>query len=184
MKLTIPYCSCDARFGWVGGLRQRCPAAAWTSTVARARSPSIVKGMRREIFSEEHEAFRAMVREFLAREVTPYHEQWERDGVVSRDVWLAAGRAGLLGIDMDEKHGGGGEPDFRYYAIMDEEVGRAGATGLGFFVHNDMIGRYLDRLCTPGQPERWLPGYRSGELITAIAITQPGPATALPGILP
>jgi alkylation response protein AidB-like acyl-CoA dehydrogenase len=138
--------------------------------------------MRREIFSEEHEAFRGMVREFLAREVIPYHEQWERDGVVSRDAWLAAGRAGLLGIDMDPKYGGGGERDFRYYAIMDEETGRAGATGLGFFVHNDMIGRYLDRLCTPEQRERWLPGYCSGELITAIAMTEPGAGSDLQGI--
>jgi len=138
--------------------------------------------MRREIFSEEHDAFRDMVREFLAREVTPYHEQWERDGVVSRDAWLAAGRTGLLGIDMDEKYGGGGNPDFRYYAIMDEETGRAGATGLGFFVHNDMIGRYLDRLCTPEQRERWLPGYCSGELITAIAMTEPDAGSDLQGI--
>jgi len=138
--------------------------------------------MRRDIFTEEHEAFRDMVREFIAREVTPYHEQWERDHVVSREVWLAAGRAGLLGIDIDEKYGGGGNTDYRYYAIMDEEFARAGATGLGFFVHNDMIGRYLDRLCTPEQRERWLPGYCSGELITAIAMTEPAAGSDLQGI--
>jgi alkylation response protein AidB-like acyl-CoA dehydrogenase len=138
--------------------------------------------MRRDIFTEEHEAFRDLVKEFIKREVTPYHEQWERDGVVSREVWLAAGRAGLLGIDIDEKYGGGGNPDYRYYAIMDEEIARAGATGLGFFVHNDMIGRYLDRLCTPEQRERWLPGYCSGELITAIAMTEPGAGSDLQGI--
>src|SRR6266567_6812770 len=138
--------------------------------------------MQRDIFTSDHEAFRDTVRSFIAKDVASYHEQWERDGVVSRDVWLAAGRAGLLGIDMDEKYGGGGEPDFRYYAIMDEEVGRAGATGLGFFVHNDMIGRYLDRLCTPEQRERWLPGYCSGELITAIAMTEPAAGSDLQGI--
>jgi alkylation response protein AidB-like acyl-CoA dehydrogenase len=138
--------------------------------------------MQRDIFTEEHEAFRGMVREFIAREVAPYHEQWERDKVVSRDVWLAAGRAGLLGIDIDEKFGGGGNADFRYYAIMDEEFARAGATGLGFFVHNDMIGRYLDRLCTQEQRERWLPGYCSGELIAAIAMTEPGAGSDLQGI--
>ena len=138
--------------------------------------------MRRDIFTEEHEAFRDMVREFIAREVTPYHEQWERDRVVSREVWLAAGRAGLLGIDIDEKYGGGGNTDYRYYAIMDEEFARAGATGLGFFVHNDMIGRYLDRLCTPEQRERWLPGYCSGELISAIAMTEPAAGSDLQGI--
>jgi alkylation response protein AidB-like acyl-CoA dehydrogenase len=138
--------------------------------------------MRRDIFTEEHEAFRDMVRAFIAREVTPYHEQWERDGVVSRDVWLAAGRAGLLGIDMDEKYGGGGNPDYRYYAVMGEEFARAGATGPAFNVHNDMIGRYLDRLCTPEQKERWLPGYCSGESIAAIAMTEPGAGSDLQGI--
>jgi alkylation response protein AidB-like acyl-CoA dehydrogenase len=138
--------------------------------------------MQRDIFTEEHEAFRDMVRAFIAREVTPYHEQWERDGVVSRDVWLAAGRAGLLGIDIDEKYGGGGNPDYRYYAIMDEEFGRAGATGPAFSVHNDMIGRYLDRLCTLEQRERWLPGYCSGEKIAAIAMSEPGAGSDLQGI--
>jgi len=138
--------------------------------------------MRRDIFTEEHEAFRDLVREFLAREVTPFHAQWEKDKVVPREIWLKAGRAGLLGIDVDEKYGGGGNPDYRYYAIMDEETGRAGATGLGFFVHNDMIGQYLLRLCTPEQKERWLPGYCSGELITAIAMTEPGAGSDLQGI--
>ncbi len=66
--------------------------------------------MRRDIFTADHEAFRDMVRSFISKEITPYHEQWERDGVVSRDVWLAAGRAGLLGIDIDEKYGGGETP--------------------------------------------------------------------------
>jgi acyl-CoA dehydrogenase len=138
--------------------------------------------MRRDIFTDEHEAFRDMVREFIAREVAPYHEQWERDGVVSRDVWLAAGRAGLLGIDIDEKYGGGGNPDYRYYAIMDEEFARAGANGPGFFVHNDMVGRYLDKLCADEQRLRWLPGYCSGELIAAIAMTEPGAGSDLQGI--
>lgn len=138
--------------------------------------------MRRDIFTEEHDAFRDMVREFIAREITPYHDQWERDGVVSRDVWLAAGRAGLLGIDVDEKYGGGGNPDFRYYAIMGEELARAGASGPGFAVHNDMIGQYLIRLCTPEQRERWLPGYCSGELIAAIAMSEPEAGSDLQGI--
>jgi alkylation response protein AidB-like acyl-CoA dehydrogenase len=138
--------------------------------------------MRRDIFTDEHDAFRDMVREFIAREVAPSHEQWERDGMVSREVWLAAGRAGLLGIDIDEKYGGGGNPDFRYYVVMDEEFARAGATGPGFFVHNDMIGRYLDTLCTDEQRQRWLPGYCSGELIAAIAMTEPGTGSDLQGI--
>jgi acyl-CoA dehydrogenase len=138
--------------------------------------------MRRDIFSDEHEAFRDMVREFVAREVSPFHEQWEREHIVPRELWLSAGRAGLLGIDVDEKYGGGGNRDYRYYAIMDEEFARAGASGPGFIVHNDMIGSYLNRLCTDEQKQRWLPGYCSGELIAAIAMTEPGAGSDLQGI--
>jgi alkylation response protein AidB-like acyl-CoA dehydrogenase len=138
--------------------------------------------MQRDIFGPDHDAFRDMVRVFIAREVTPYHEQWERDGMVSREVWRAAGRAGLLGIDVDKKYGGGGDPDYRYYLILDEELARAGATGPGFAVHNDINGQYFARLCTPEQKERWLPGYCSGELITAIAMSEPGAGSDLQGI--
>src|SRR5215831_3611603 len=138
--------------------------------------------MRRDIFTEEHEAFRDMVREFIAREVTPYHEQWERDRVVSREVWLAAGRAGLLGIDIDEKYGGGGSDDYRFYLVLNEEMARAGASGPAFAVHNDINGPYLRRLATPEQRERWLPGYCSGEIITAIAMTEPGAGSDLQGM--
>jgi long-chain-acyl-CoA dehydrogenase len=138
--------------------------------------------MRRDIFDPEHDAFRDMVRAFVAREVTPYHEQWEADGVVSRDAWLAAGKAGLLGIDMDEKYGGGGSEDYRYYLIFNEELARAGATGPAFAVHNDINGQYFRRLATPAQCERWLPGYCSGEIITAIAMTEPDAGSDLQGI--
>ena len=138
--------------------------------------------MRRQIFTDEHDAFRDMVRAFIAKEITPYHDQWERDGIVSRDVWLAAGRAGLLGIHLDEKYGGGGEPDYRFYVILNEELARAGASGPMFQLHNDMIGPYLDRLCSPEQRDRWFPGYCSGELIAAIAMTEPGAGSDLQGI--
>jgi len=138
--------------------------------------------MRRQIFTEEHDAFRDMVRAFIAKEITPYHEQWERDGIVSRDVWLAAGRAGLLGIHLDEKYGGGGQPDYRFYVVLNEELARAGASGPMFQLHNDMIGPYLDRLCSPEQRDRWFPGYCSGELIAAIAMTEPGAGSDLQGI--
>jgi alkylation response protein AidB-like acyl-CoA dehydrogenase len=138
--------------------------------------------MQRDIFTSEHDAFRDLVRSFIAREITPYHEQWERDGVVSRDVWLAAGRAGLLGIDIDEKYGGGGNTDYRFYLIFDEELARAGSTGTAFSVHNDINGQYLQRLASPEQCERWLPGYCSGEIITAIAMSEPGAGSDLQGI--
>ncbi len=138
--------------------------------------------MERDIFTEEHEAFRDLVRSFIAKEITPHYEQWERDGVVSRDVWLAAGQAGLLGIEIDEQYGGGGSQDYRYYMILGEELARAGAPGPGFAVHNDIIGPYLQRLCTPQQAGRWLPGYCSGELITAIAMSEPGAGSDLQGM--
>ena len=139
-------------------------------------------GLQRDIFTSEHDAFRDMVRAFIARNITPYHEQWERDRVVSREVWRQAGAAGLLGIEMDEKYGGGGNPDYTYYLIMDEELARAGAHGPGFSVHNDIVGQYLVRLVTPEQAQRWLPGYCSGELITAIAMSEPGAGSDLQGI--
>ena len=138
--------------------------------------------MERDIFTEEHAAFRDLVRSFIAKEIAPHHEQWERDGMVSRDVWLAAGRTGLLGIEIDEKYGGGGLQDYRYYLILGEELARTGMHGPGFGVHNDIIGPYLQRLCTPEQCERWLPGYCSGEIITAIAMSEPGAGSDLQGI--
>lgn len=138
--------------------------------------------MGREIFGDEHEAFRDMVRAFIDKEITPYHEQWEQDGIVSRDVWLAAGRQGLLGIDIDERYGGGGNDDYRFYVVLNEELAKAGAHGPAFGVHNDINGGYLRQLATGEQKERWLPGYCSGELITAIAMTEPAAGSDLQGI--
>ncbi len=138
--------------------------------------------MERNIFGDEHRAFREMVRDFIAHEVTPHHEQWERDGIVGRDLWLAAGKAGLLGIDVPEEYGGGATADFRFNAILAEELARAGASGVGFPLHNDILAPYLLRLCTPEQRQRWLPGFCSGEIITAIAMTEPGTGSDLQGI--
>ena len=138
--------------------------------------------MQRDIFASEHDDFRDLARAFIAKEVTPYHEKWEADKMVSRDVWLAAGRAGLLGIEIDEKYGGGGAKDYRYYLIFNEEMAKAGANGPGFAVHNDINGPYFQRLATPEQCERWLPGYCSGEVITAIAMTEPEAGSDLQGM--
>lgn len=138
--------------------------------------------MGRDIYTEEHHAFRDMVRSFIEKEAAPHHEQWEKDGIVSREVWLAAGRAGLLGIDMPEEHGGGGNPDYRYYVIFNEELARAGIHGPGFAVHNDINGGYLRQLCTDEQKARWFPGYCSGEIITGIAMTEPAAGSDLQGI--
>ena len=138
--------------------------------------------MQRDIFDAEHDAFRSLARTFIAKEITPFHDQWERDGQVSRDVWLAAGRAGLLGTDVPEEYGGGGVPDFRYNAVLLEELTRAGATGIGFPLQNDVVAPYLLRLADEDQKKRWLPGFCSGEIITAIAMTEPGTGSDLQGI--
>ncbi|MDT0449160.1 acyl-CoA dehydrogenase family protein [Streptomyces hesseae] len=138
--------------------------------------------MKRQLFTADHEAFRETVRTFLAKEVAPHQEQWEKDGIVSRDAWRAAGRQGLLGLAVPEEYGGGGNPDFRYSAVLAEEFARAGAAGLAVQLHNDMVGPYLARLSTDEQKRRWLPGFCSGETISAIAMTEPGAGSDLQGI--
>ncbi|SEC04849.1 acyl-CoA dehydrogenase family protein [Streptomyces sp. TLI_105] len=138
--------------------------------------------MKRQLYTADHEAFRAVVRTFLEKEVLPHYAQWEKDGIVSREVWLAAGRQGLLGLAVDEEYGGGGNPDFRYGAVLAEEFTRAGAPGLAIGLHNDIIGPYLTSLGTEEQKRRWLPGFCSGELVTAIAMTEPGAGSDLQGI--
>ncbi|MDV5149421.1 acyl-CoA dehydrogenase family protein [Streptomyces sp. SBC-4] len=138
--------------------------------------------MKRQLYTADHEAFRATVRTFLAKEVLPHYEQWERDGIVAREAWRAAGRQGLLGLAVDEEYGGGGNPDFRYGAVLAEEFTRAGAPGLAIGLHNDIIGPYLTSLATDEQKRRWLPGFCSGETVTAIAMTEPGAGSDLQGI--
>jgi alkylation response protein AidB-like acyl-CoA dehydrogenase len=139
--------------------------------------------MKRQIFTEDHEAFRQTVRTFLAKEVEPHYEQWEKDGIVAREAWLAAGKQGLLGLAVPEEYGGGGVDDFRYAAVLAEEFARKGAAGIAVGLHNDIIGPYLTSLATEEQKRRWLPGFCSGEIITAIAMTEPGAGSDLQGIL-
>jgi alkylation response protein AidB-like acyl-CoA dehydrogenase len=134
------------------------------------------------IYTQEHEDFRATVREFLEREVVPHHEQWEKDGQVSREVWRKAGAQGLLCFDVDEEYGGAGVKDFRYNMVVAEEISRVGASGLGFPVHTDVIVPYISSLGTDDQKRRWLPGCVGGELISAIAMTEPGAGSDLQGI--
>jgi alkylation response protein AidB-like acyl-CoA dehydrogenase len=137
---------------------------------------------RRDIFDDEHEAFRTTVRGFLDREVAPHHEQWEADGVVPRELWTKAGDLGLLCFDVEEQYGGAGVRDFRYNMVVAEELARIGANGPGFGVHTDIIVPYLSGLGTDEQKRRWLPGCVSGEIITAIAMTEPGAGSDLQGI--
>jgi alkylation response protein AidB-like acyl-CoA dehydrogenase len=134
------------------------------------------------LYEAEHEAFRATVREFLTKEVVPHHGTWEEAGMVDRSVWLKAGEQGLLGMDVAEEFGGGGVKDFRYNTVLAAEVTRVGASGLGFTLHNDVVAPYLTDLCTDEQKARWLPGFVSGELITAIAMSEPGAGSDLQGL--
>jgi alkylation response protein AidB-like acyl-CoA dehydrogenase len=138
--------------------------------------------MRHSLYEAEHDQFRDMVRDWAEKNVAPFHAQWEKDGIVPRDVWLSGGKQGLLGFDMDEQYGGAGVNDFRYHAVLDEEMVRVGASGVGFGLHNDVIAPYLRDLATEEQKQRWLPGFCSGELITAIAMTEPGTGSDLQAI--
>ncbi len=138
--------------------------------------------MSRDIFDAEHESFREAVGTFLDKEVVPHHEQWERDGIVDREVWAKAGAQGLLGLQLDEEYGGGGTPDYRYNAVIGEEMTKRGVYGAAFPLFNDMIVPYLVAAANDEQKARWFPGLASGELIAAIAMTEPGAGSDLQGI--
>jgi alkylation response protein AidB-like acyl-CoA dehydrogenase len=138
--------------------------------------------MSRAIFEAEHEAFRETVGTFLDKEVVPFHDQWELDGIVDRDVWVKAGAQGLLGLQLDEAYGGGGTSDFRYNAVVGEEMTRRGVYGPAFTLFNDMIVPYLVAGTSAEQKARWYPGLCSGERIAAIAMSEPGAGSDLQGI--
>ncbi|HEX7738523.1 MAG TPA: acyl-CoA dehydrogenase family protein [Marmoricola sp.] len=135
-----------------------------------------------DIYTQEHEDFRQTVRTFFEKEVVPNDAQWEKDGIVPRELWLKAGETGLLCFDVPEEYGGPGVNDFRYNAIMSEEQTRAGSNGPGFSVHTDIIVPYLSAIANDEQKKRWLPGCVTGETITAIAMTEPGAGSDLQGI--
>lgn len=132
--------------------------------------------MRRSIFEPEHDAFRETVRGFLADEVVPNHEAWEKDGAVPRELFAKASELGMLAMAVPEEHGGLGVDDFRFNQVITEEVSYAGVagSGLGLTLHNDICLPYFLEYCDPGQAERWLPGIADGSLITAVAMTEPG----------
>jgi alkylation response protein AidB-like acyl-CoA dehydrogenase len=133
--------------------------------------------MRRAIgFQAEHELFRDSFRRFLEKEAVPYFDEWERAGAVDPSLFRRAGESGFLGMDAPEEHGGGGISDFRYNVIISEEVQRAGlgGAGLGLTLHNDVCMPYFTHLANAEQQRRWLPGICRGELITAVAMTEPG----------
>jgi alkylation response protein AidB-like acyl-CoA dehydrogenase len=132
--------------------------------------------MERTIFEEEHEQFRSAIRTFFEKEAVPHQQEWERAGIVDRSLFTKAGASGFLAMAAPQEYGGGGVDDFRYNVVIDEEVqylGLGGA-GLGLTLHNDICLPYFLTLGDEEQKVRWLPGICSGELITAIAMTEPG----------
>jgi alkylation response protein AidB-like acyl-CoA dehydrogenase len=136
------------------------------------------------LYEESHDLFRESFRSFVAAEMKPHVAEWEAAGIMDRSVYAAAGKHGFLGMAIDERYGGGGVSDFRFNAIIAEELAEAstGGGGLGLTLHNDITSPYFIEYCNDEQAARWLPGIASGELITAIAMTEPGTGSDLAGI--
>jgi len=140
--------------------------------------------MQRTLFDADHDDFRQAVRQFVERHVVDEYDRWEAEGLVDRKLWNLAGDAGFLGTAVPEEYGGGGIADFRYNAVLVEELARVGAPSLssGFGLHNDVVAPYLLELATDEQKQRWLPGFCSGDIVTAIAMTEPGAGSDLKGV--
>lgn len=135
----------------------------------------------RPIFDEDHAMFRNQVKTFLVREITPYHDDWEATGQISRDAWLKAGDAGLLCPTVAEDYGGLGL-DIRFSIVVIEELARAGLSGPGFWIHSEMVAPYLSNFGSEEQKHRWLPPMVSGQAIAAVAMTEPSAGSDLRGI--
>ena len=130
--------------------------------------------MQRTIYDEDHEAFRASVREYLDRHVTPHLEEFIEARALPREIWIEAGKQGFLGLEIPERYGGSQAGDYRFNAVLGEELAKvSGAMSSCFGIHYDVVAPYLVQLTTPEQRERWLPRFCSGELVTAIAMTEP-----------
>jgi acyl-CoA dehydrogenase len=135
----------------------------------------------RTLFDADLEGFRDSVRKFLQQEAAPYHHQWEEDGQVSRELWTKAGELGFLCPTMPEEYGGAGA-DFRYSAVIMEEVSGAGLSGIGWTLHSDIVAPYILNYGSDAQKAHYLPKLVSGEMIGAIAMTEPGAGSDLQGI--
>jgi len=135
----------------------------------------------RTVFRDDHEMFRTTVRRFFERECVPHQAAWDQAGQVDRETWLKAGREGLLGIALPTEYGGGGG-DYGHCAVFAEEYSRAGLAGPSFSMHSDVIAPYIARCGNEEQKQRWLPGACSGELILAIAMTEPGTGSDLKAV--
>ena len=137
--------------------------------------------MKRRLFDEEHRIFQQAARKFAEERVAPFHSQWEKDGQVPRSLWQEAGRAGFLCCTVPEEYGGPGA-DFLYSAIFCEEIARVGATGPAFHLHSEIVAPYLMHYGTEEQKKEWLPKMVSGDVIAAVAMTEPGAGSDLQNI--
>jgi alkylation response protein AidB-like acyl-CoA dehydrogenase len=135
----------------------------------------------RRLFREEHEMFRDTVRKFVEREIAPYHQQWEKDGIVPRDLWLKAGEAGLLCCTVPEQYGGLGL-DYLFDVVVFEEMARSGFTGPGFMIHCDLVATYVRSFGTEEQKIQWLPKMVKGEAIGSLGMTEPHAGSDLKNI--
>lgn len=135
----------------------------------------------RTLYSPEHELFRESVRTFLEKHAAPFHGQWEKQGYIDRDLWNKAGEAGMLCSHLPEEYGGLGA-DFLYSAVVIEEVSRLGLTGIGFSLHSDIVAPYILHYGSEALKHKYLPKLISGEMVTAIAMTEPGAGSDLQGV--
>ncbi|AZG45691.1 acyl-CoA dehydrogenase family protein [Gordonia insulae] len=138
--------------------------------------------MQRTVFSEDHEAFRKTVRDFIAKEVVPQYPDWEKQGHPPREFYNRLGDLGVLGIEAPEEYGGGGVTDFTYSMVIAEETSAAGVSFGSYSVHSNLILPYLLEHATDDQKQRWLPGFCSGDIMFAIAMTEPGTGSDLANI--
>ncbi|NQD68247.1 acyl-CoA dehydrogenase [Bacillus haikouensis] len=131
--------------------------------------------------TEDHEIFRSSIRKFLQKEAYPHYEQWERDRLVPRSFWKKMGRQGFLCPDVDEQYGGSGV-DWGFSVVINEELERVGSGLIGVGLHNDIVVPYITEYGTDEQKRRWLPSCTKGDIISAIAMTEPGTGSDLAGI--
>jgi alkylation response protein AidB-like acyl-CoA dehydrogenase len=135
----------------------------------------------RSLFSTDHEAFRDAFRRFMGKEIAPFHEQWEEQGYVDRKVWNKAGENGFLCMTMPEEYGGAGA-DKLYSVIQMEELGRSGFSGIGYSLHSEIVAPYILHYGTEAQKQKYLPRLASGEMVGAIAMSEPAAGSDLQGI--
>lgn len=135
----------------------------------------------RSIFNSDHEAFRDMVVKFLEKEAVPFHAQWEENGQIDRALWNKAGEQGLLCPCLPEEFGGVGA-DYLYSAIVMEEISRLGLTGIGFGLHTDIVAPYIEHYGSEAMKQKYLPKMITGEMVGAIAMTEPGAGSDLQGV--